>query len=292
MDTYSSGVNLNQDILQEINLVNNSTTFFGEWINHVDELSMKFQDASPFPHVVIPNFLNNEYAEQLFSLFPSDMSTFHKYCNPIEVKFAYDQINSLPTELRNYFYHLSSDVMIQTFQQLTKIPNLTYDEYLHGAGLHAHPRHGRLSVHLDYEKHPITGKERRANVILFLTKDWQPEWNGANELWDTDCHECVVKNEVSFNTAVVFRTNDFSWHGVPERILCPEGRYRQSLAYYYVSPLSSSKPESEYRYKAKFVPRPTETISESIQQLFDIRAHRRITQEDMNRYAPDWTMEL
>ena len=48
------------------------------------------------------------------------------------------------------------------------LSNLEYDKYLHGAGLHKHPKYGRLNIHLDYEKHPISGKERRLNIILFI----------------------------------------------------------------------------------------------------------------------------
>lgn len=290
MDQYSEKVILSKEHLQQIN-EENILQYFGDWTQNIDQLHQQFNQASPYPHVVLPNFLNSEYAEKIYSLYPEVDNTWHKYCNPIEVKFAYDNINQLPEELKNYFYFLSSNQMVNIFQNLTGIEELTHDEYLHGAGLHAHPRNGRLSIHLDYEKHPISGKERRTNIILFMTKNWNPEWNGANELWDNECNGCVVKNEICFNTAVVFRTNNTSWHGVPDIIKCPEGQYRKSLAYYYVSPLSSIKKENEYRYKAKFVKKPDEVISEGIQKLYDIRPNRRITPLDLERYAPEWTPE-
>lgn len=290
---YSTHSRIDAEHLNKINEEVDSKQFFGDWINHIDELHSQFASASPFPHVVIHNFLNSEYAEKIYNQFPTDVDNgqWHEYNNPIEVKFAHDDVNALPEDVKNYFYHLSSNQLTDAFARLTGISDLEYDEYLHGAGLHAHPRYGRLSVHLDYEKHPISGKERRTNVILFMTKDWKPEWGGANELWDSEAQRCVMKNEVSFNSAVVFKTNDISWHGVPDIMSCPEGTFRKSMAFYYVSPLNSQKPEEEYRKKARFVKRPSDVTTEGIDKLYEIRPYRRITQEDMDLYAPEWRRE-
>jgi hypothetical protein len=284
---------LDEVYLQRIN-EEDSLKYFGDWVNHTDELNLQFKDADPFPYVVVKNFLNEEYAEKIYSLFPTDIhdaEKWHKYCNPIEVKYANDNINSLPEDIKNFFYHLSSNQLVDVMSRLTGIKDLEYDEYLHGAGLHIHPKYGRLSVHLDYEKHPISGKERQTNIILFMTKDWNPSWGGANELWDKNAKECVVKTNIQFNTAIIFKTNDISWHGLPEIISCPEDVFRKSLAFYYVSPLNSQKSEDEYRLKAKFVKRPTDITSSGIDHLYEIRPHRRITKEDMEQHAPDWRME-
>jgi hypothetical protein len=197
-------------------------------------------------------------------------------------------IENLPSELKNYFYYLSHQKMVEFFQKLTDIPNLTYDEYLHGAGLHCHPKHGRLNVHLDYEKHPYSGKERRINVIYFLSKEWLPEWNGQNELWNENVTDCITKTEIKFNRAIIFKTNDISWHGLPEKIICPENVFRKSLAYYYVSPLNSHKSEESYRKKAKYVKRPQDKFDAGLEELYKIRPRRRITKEDINLFCPDW----
>jgi hypothetical protein len=55
-----------------------------------------------------------------------------------------------------------------------------------------------------------------------------------------DMTECVIKSPVVFNTAIIFKTNEISWHGVPEIIKCPENEYRKSIAYYYVSDLDKT----------------------------------------------------
>lgn len=269
----------------------NCLKYFGNWVNNLEELNHKFNNAKPFEHVVIDNFLEEGYAERLYELFPENFENWYIYENPVEVKYTFDNINELPQELKNYFYYLSSNQITELFRKITNITNLEHDAYLHGAGLHVHPRNGRLNIHLDYEKHPFSGKERRLNVILILTKNWKPEWNGFNELWDENVTECIKKTDNVFNRVILFKTNDISWHGLPEKINCPENVYRKSLAYYYVSPLNSIKDEREYRSKAVFVKRPCDKYDENLEELYKLRPHRRITNEDMKKYMPYWKKE-
>lgn len=262
---------------------------FGNWIKNIDLLREKFLTALPFEHIVIDDFLNIEYVNKLYDSFPEQFDEWYKYENPIEVKYTYDNIDTLNSELKNYFYYLSSNVIVDIFRKLTNINDLTYDEYLHGAGLHCHPKYGRLNIHLDYEKHPFTGKERRLNVILFLTKEWQKEWGGQNELWNIDATECITKTDIKFNRAIIFKTNDISWHGLPNPITCPEGIYRKSLAFYYISPLKSFK--TEYRNKAKYILTDDKKNDENLQRLCKIRSNRRLTNEDLQLYYSDWKKE-
>ena len=162
-----SAIKIDHDYLEKTNTTS-CEQYFGTWLHNVENLKEKFINAKPFEHIVVDDFLNLDYAEKLHELFPTNHDNWHVYMNPIEVKYTYDNIEHLPIELKNYFYYLSHEKIVEAFQELTGIPNLTYDEYLHGAGLHCHPKNGRLNIHLDYEKHPYSGKERRINVIYFL----------------------------------------------------------------------------------------------------------------------------
>lgn len=265
--------------------------FFGSWTQNIQSLQEEYSKAQPFEHIIVDDFLDPIYAEKICQQFPDVNDTWHEYKNPIEVKYTYDNINELNVEIKNYFYYLSHPEMIQIMQKITNINDLEIDEYLHGAGLHTHPRYGRLNIHLDYEKHPYSCKERRLNIILFISKNWNTEWNGANELWNHDVSRCIKKTHVKFNRAIIFKTNDISWHGVPDKILCPENIFRKSLAYYYVSPLNTQKNENDYRKKAKFMKRHQDPYNENIQKLYEIRSNRRITKNDMEIFMPNWDIE-
>ena len=289
----------------KINLINllrteqndNKLSFFGDWVHRVEELQSQFTEASPFEHIIIPNFLNKDIAEELYTLFPEDIHSerWHKYYNPIEIKYANDNMDKMPDKFQDIFHLLSTKEICSKFSTLSGIVGLEHDPYLHGAGLHALPRDGRLHIHLDYEKHPYLNKERRLNLILYLTKDWNPEWNGDTQLWDKNMDRCIVKSPVVFNTAIIFKTNEVSWHGLPDKITCPEGVLRKSLAYYFISPLESQASTNKigndgsgYRTKATFTKRPEDPECELINKLYGIRPHRLISQEDINQPPDKW----
>lgn len=290
MTNDNSLIKIDPKYLVEINN-QNINKYFGEWIHNISDLNKKFMSGLPYENIVIDNFLSSEYAEKLHSIFPNNFDDWYKYINPIEFKYTYDNIENLPEDLKKYFYILSSNSFINLINELTCIPNLEHDPYLHGAGLHCHEKHGKLDIHLDYEKHPYSGKERRINIILFMSKDWKPEWNGANELWDKDVTQCVKKTEIVFNRAIIFKTNDISWHGMPDKLNCPEDVQRKSLAYYYVSDLNSEKKEEEYRKKAKYIKRPSDKYDEKMEELYKIRSKRRIVPEDILINFPNWKIE-
>ena len=63
--------------------------------------------------------------------------------------------------------------------------------------------------------------------------------------------ECVTKVENKFNRAILFDTTQNSWHGLPEKIVCPENVSRRSLATYYVSEVSEL---AEKRNRALYAP--------------------------------------
>jgi Rps23 Pro-64 3,4-dihydroxylase Tpa1-like proline 4-hydroxylase len=274
-----------------------------EYIEKIEEL-FNFLPLKNQPlEKVEPNLENNKESnstnistdntDNLALPFPKveKVDDWHEYMNPIEVKYAFDDIEKLPEDLKNFFYYLSTNQITNIFRKLTNIPDLEYDEYLHGAGLHSHPKYGRLNIHLDYELHPYSFKERRINIILFLNKIWDPSWNGANELWNNNATKCIQKTEIKFNRVIIFKTNDISWHGLPEKLNCPENIFRKSLAYYYVSPLNTMKSELEYRKKAKFIKRPEDKYDKNLEELYKIRPNRRITKDDLVKYMPNWKKE-
>lgn len=271
--------------------IQNVDSFFGEWVSSQEkqaEFAKSFATAYPYEHIVIDNFLSEQTAKNLSKGFPSPDKTWHKYYNPLEVKFALDDLEKMPKCHEEMFRVLCHPALTEIIAKICGIEDLEIDPFLVGAGLHAHPRFGRLAMHLDFEKNPISGKERRLNLILFLNNEWKPEWNGGLELWEKNMSKCGNKVVPKFNTAIIFRTNDISFHGLPEPILCPEGIFRQTLAFYWMSELTTKKNPAFYRSKAKFLPRPIDPQDERIKKLCEIRATRRITIDDMEQIFPHW----
>ena len=137
------------EYLNSINKEGNLKKFFGSWIENVDTLVEKFNNAEPSKHIIIDDFLETSYAEKISENYPTDFENWWNYNNPIEVKYANADINGMCKPIKDLFYILSSSELTKTFSKLSNIQDLEHDPYLHGAGLHAHPRYGRLKIHLD-----------------------------------------------------------------------------------------------------------------------------------------------
>lgn len=261
---------------------------FGDWIENKKLLCDTYKNAQPFEHIVIPNFFNDSFANELERNFPlQNEKGWYKYYNPIEKKTALNDFSNFPI-FKSLFDILQSESFVKHVQDITSISNLEKDPYLHGAGIHYHSTGGKLDMHLDYSVHPISQKERRVNLIIYLNKEWKEEYNGDIQLWDSDFTHPVQKIYPVFNTAVLFNTSDNSWHGLPRPIVCPPNIGRKSVAIYYVSDLRTN---SVVRYKAQFRPLPNQYVSEGLKKLYEIRSKRIITNEDLKELYPDWESE-
>jgi hypothetical protein len=262
---------------------------FGRWFGAAGSgsgsLHPSFSAARPFPSLVIDGFFAEETAAALEPLVdPASGPGWHRYHNPIEIKYARDDVFALPAAAR-VFEALQSEAFLARLRELTGIADLEADPHLHGAGLHYHPRGGKLDMHLDYSIHPLSGRERRLNLIVYLNRRWEAEWGGAIELWDEACGRCERSILPAWNRAVLFRTSDISYHGLPRPIRCPPGEGRRSLAIYYVSP---ARPGCAARPKAEYRPLPGQPLPPGLAALYAIRARRRIEPADLDEHYPGW----
>jgi len=174
-----------------------------------NKLSSEFQNAEPFPHVVIDNFFPPELAEELAASFPSFGEDFwYVYKNPIEDKLACNIPEHMPTRINEVLGELNKDQFLKSLTDLTGIEDLKADHGLHGGGMHCIKKGGKLDIHIDYSIHPTLELERRLNLIMYLNKDWNAEYGGYLEFWNDDVSKCIKKVEPIFNRAVIFATGD------------------------------------------------------------------------------------
>lgn len=251
------------------------STLFGEWTVHGS-----FASAEPFPHVVIDNVLSSDTFAALAEEFgdPTKDPHWKRYWNPLEKKYALNVFEGKPVT-KSVFDALQTDEFVRRIADITGIPELQSDPHLHGAGLHFHPRGGKLDMHLDYSVHPISGVERKVNLIIYMNDTWEDTWGGAIELWDNEFTHAVKSVLPTRNRAVLFRTSDLSYHGLPHPLQCPDTTGRKSLAVYYVAPIQQTSPT--LRYKAEFRPLPHQPVDERLARLYEIRKTRLIMPDDL-----------
>jgi Rps23 Pro-64 3,4-dihydroxylase Tpa1-like proline 4-hydroxylase len=225
---------------------------------------------NPFPHIVIDNFLDKKLAKELSKEFPNyEDNTWFFYNNPLENKKANNSWTLFPSTTYKFFHYLNSVEYIENLKQSFNIKNLYPDHGLHGAGWHIHGRGGKLNIHLDYSIHPKLKLERKLNLILYLTENWNPSWGGNLEFWDHDplTHRPsklskVIENK--FNRAVIFDTTQNSWHGFASPLTCPENVYRKSIAMYY---LTDPKENTDNRSRALYSPNEEQKNNPEIEEL-------------------------
>jgi Rps23 Pro-64 3,4-dihydroxylase Tpa1-like proline 4-hydroxylase len=208
-----------------------------DFFNHAQQ----FRNAEPFNHIILDNFLDEDVARTISEEFPAwDNEAWYSYNNAIEKKRAMNFWDRFQPKTYQFFERILSSQFTDSLRSMSGLYGLQGDYGLSGGGLHMHGNGQKLNIHLDYSIHPKLKKERRLNIILYLTPDWNPSWGGGLELWSHDAEnnspkECVKKIENVFNRALIFNTSQNSWHGLPTPINCPEGLYRKSLAAYYVT---------------------------------------------------------
>lgn len=194
-----------------------------------------YQNAKPYPHIVIDNFLEKEVALKGSELFPQieDSGWIH-YLHVNEKKHGLNKTDLLPRYFKNLIEELNSKEFISELEKLTGIKNLIADDMLEGGGLHQSAKGGFLNIHADFTVHPHKRQwKRRVNLLVYFNEGWKEEYLGGLEMWDKKMTNAVQSVSPILNRCVIFNTEEDSYHGFPEPIKCPENMTRKSLALYY-----------------------------------------------------------
>jgi Rps23 Pro-64 3,4-dihydroxylase Tpa1-like proline 4-hydroxylase len=196
----------------------------------------EYLSAQPFSHVVLDNFCPEWILDEVLSEFPSpDQEGWQRFESENERKLASAGDTGMGHATRQLLAEFNSATFLDFLEQLTGIAGLVPDPYFEGGGLHQIVPGGHLNVHVDFNRHPVTGLDRRLNVLLYLNRDWDDEWGGKLELWSPNMQRCERAIAPLFNRLVVFSTTEHSFHGHPHPLACPPDRSRRSLALYYYS---------------------------------------------------------
>lgn len=109
---------------------------------------------------------------------------------------------------------------------------------------------GFLGLHEDFTMHRGLNLDRRINVLVYLNRDWRPEWGGQLELHSSDALNSPKHQQVSieplFNRMVIFNTPR-ALHGHTRPVACPPERARLCLSWYFYTASSSFCNRSQTR---------------------------------------------
>ncbi|HWY49110.1 MAG TPA: 2OG-Fe(II) oxygenase [Bryobacteraceae bacterium] len=213
------------------------------------DLHSRFAASAPFRHVVIDEFLNPEFCHQLMQEFPA----FDSACALNERgEKGRKAVISEPARIGAAYARFDRMIRDREFLDLisgiTGIPQLLYDPEYVGGGTHENLDGQDLDPHVDFNFHPSRHWHRRLNLIVFLNPEWEPDWGGCLEFlsdpWTPEGARPVEAVIPLANRAVIFETNEHSWHGF-QRIRLPTEKHpisRRSIAIYLYT---EQRPEAE-----------------------------------------------
>lgn len=254
----------------------------------VDHLQQQFASASPFRHVVIEHFFEEEFCRQLLREFPDfDVRAAMNENGEIGGKATQEKMQQLGPSFRQLDKMVQSEEFRDLISGITGIPELQYDPHYFGGGTHENRQGQDLDPHVDFNFHPISRQHRRLNLIVYLNPEWQDEWGGSLQL-HKDPHLDPQQDEIVtlaplMNRCVIFETTESSWHGF-ERINLPQDRQdisRKSFALYYYTdtrPAEETADEHSTVYVERHLPQRFQagrTLDEAdVQELKILLARR------------------
>jgi len=217
-------------------------------VQRAAEIRGSFVDSRPFRHVVMDEFLSPEFCRDLMAEFPPfDASRAVNERGEAGRKAVVPNLARIGPAYARFDEMIRGREFLELMSGITGIPNLLYDPEYVGGGTHENLDGQDLDPHVDFNYHPSRHWHRRLNLIVFLNPEWRIDWGGCLELLDdpwTRNGASAAGIVPAANRAVIFETNERSWHGFGRIQLPTEkaGLSRRSLAIYLYT---KERPEGE-----------------------------------------------
>lgn len=226
---------------------------------NVDAIAADYRAQKPFPHLAMDGWLIDEAAKTAAHEFPLESNAhWIRYRHVNENKASTHHWEDFPPTIRAIIEEMNSPRFLALISRITGIEDLRADPNIEGGGMHQSWTGGFLNVHTDFTMHRDQPTwRRRCNLILYLNENWDPQWGGALQLWDSRMKENVKRVDCLLNRAVLFNTPR-ALHGFPDPLTCPEGQSRKSLQWYYYTVDQATDREEDPKATEYFA-RPTDS---------------------------------
>lgn len=239
----------------------------------IEELKNNFENAKPCKHLVLPNFLTEEIATSLYENFPEikKLNVKRKSINEDKSEdYHFDRFHPDFSKLKKV---VSSPEMYQFIETITGIDGLRTTDDALGSGVHQGKNGSYVDVHIDVNYNPAENLWRRINLLIYLNKNWKPEYGGDLELWDVPMTKCEAKVPCDFNRAVIFLTDENAPHGY-SKITVPEGETRKSFYTYYFTEVGDGFKYSDSRFISRPDDSAVKKVATGIKEPLKITAKR------------------
>jgi Rps23 Pro-64 3,4-dihydroxylase Tpa1-like proline 4-hydroxylase len=183
------------------------------------------------PYTIIDNFLPAD----IFDAVVNDIDNISNYT-------VFSNDTSYRKECRNFVEApilqtlsngLQSSNVVKWLEAITGIEKLIPDPHLRGGGLSRVSSGNKLGLHTDFNWNDQIQLNRKVNLILYLTPNWQSEWDGDLEFWNFENTECLVKIKPKANRLAIWNYDPRLVHGLSNTLSMPTDIYRDNLIHFY-----------------------------------------------------------
>jgi hypothetical protein len=234
---------INQDYPQHVTRLTTVPSSFlerSQLFSIAEERALAYRSAKPYAHAVIDGLFPADLLDQVVAEIPAQGDGWKSYNTRNELKTVCSDVSAFGPTAECLGYALNSDIFVRFLERLSGFEALLTDPSLHASGYMKCERGGFLDLHYDFTGHTRLPLRRCLNVLVYLNRDWRPEWGGQLELHSnddlSDSKHQEVLIEPLFNRTVIFSTEN-ALHGHRRPVACPAGRSRLLFsAFYYTTP--------------------------------------------------------
>jgi hypothetical protein len=256
-----------------------------EVLLNANNIRASFQTACPFKHSYLHGFLDPDVAEALLREFPAfDREKAINEYGEVGRKAVNTCLSGIGPTYKAFYDYLFSEEFLTAMSAISGIPDLIGDATLYGGGTHENLNGQELDPHVDFNFVRGGGAHRRMNLLIYLNKNWRPDWGGAIEVHsnprDPDNDQVVAYN-VDFNKALLFETSEHSWHGFQRICLPPElvGTHSRKCLSIYLYTKTRPAEEIAGTHATFYVQRP-------LAERF--KAGRQLTEQDVRELVANY----
>ena len=186
--------------------------------------SMDYFNAQPVPWIALPDFLPDELykkiAQQVDNIPKQRWTKFTR--NGSYMEECMNNYGDVAPLIRQLNLEMNSSEFITWLENFTKESKLIPDPHAVGGGLMKSYQGHSLKMHTDFNWNEELHLNRRLNLILYLSKEWQPEWKGGLQFRNLENTETVAEITPEPNTLLMWKYHPKLRHGHPHPITCPQ----------------------------------------------------------------------
>ena len=205
-------------------------------VNHILEtfpdtyqLQKQYRSHPDYSLLTIDNFIPRDLvtlmAQELDEIPLEDCKHFTRAGSCM---YEFNKVDRTPVQ-DAVVHALHSSTFIKWLQEVTDTP----DPHLVGAGYMKSFTGDSLKVHSDFNWNDELRLHRMLSVVIYLNEDWEEDWGGQLQFYDTKRKKVHTQVPVGPGNCVIWNYNNFAFHGYPEPMSCPQGVSRKGIRFFY-----------------------------------------------------------